>query len=272
MSILQAFLLGLLQGIAEFLPISSSGHLSLAESLLGLDDIPLLFDILLHLATLLAVVVFFWKKIWQLLCAFGRLIIRRPISNDMLAEEKNRRSFILAIFLATLVTGVLGLIVEKLLGEMPVKFVCLGFIITSFLLIASSISVRHSALPEEGKSPSAWQALFIGFAQGIGTLPGISRSGSTIASALFCGLDRTVAGEFSFLVSIPAILGAFLLELKDLSSLTEIGLSPLAVGFLTAFVCGYLALMFLMKLIKKGRLGWFALYLIPLGLAGLILL
>ena len=146
------------------------------------------------------------------------------------------------------------------------------FIITSFLLIASSISVRHSALPEEGKSPSAWQALFIGFAQGIGTLPGISRSGSTIASALFCGLDRTVAGEFSFLVSIPAILGAFLLELKDLSSLTEIGLAPLAVGFLTAFVCGYLALMFLMKLIKKGRLGWFALYLIPLGLAGLILL
>lgn len=272
MSILQAFLLGLLQGIAEFLPISSSGHLTLAKNFFGLSDIPLLFDVMLHLATLLAVVIFFWKKIWILLCTFGRLIIRRPVSNDMLSDEKNNRAFILAIVMATLVTGCLGLVVEKFLGEMPLKFVCMGFLLTSFLLISSSVSIKHTSLPEEGKSPSVWQALLIGFAQGIGTLPGISRSGSTIAGALFCGLDRTIAGEFSFLVSVPAILGAFLLELKDLSDLACIGLLPLAVGFVTAFVSGYISLLLLMKLIRRGRLEWFAVYLIPLGIAGLILL
>ncbi len=125
----------------------------------------------------------------------------------------------------------------------------------------------------EEKSPSWKQALVIGFAQGCGTLPGISRSGSTIAGSLFCGVNRAVAGEFSFIVSIPAILGAFILELKDIGEVTtSVGVEPIIAGCAAAFASGYLALTWLMKLIKKGKLEWFAAYLIPLGILGMLFL
>ena len=115
------------------------------------------------------------------------------------------------------------------------------------------------------------QAAVIGLMQGLGTLPGISRSGSTIAGALFGGLDRAAAGEYSFIVSIPAILGAFVLEVKDLDKVgTALGIVPVIAGSAAAFVSGYIALSFLMKIIKRGRLEWFAFYLIPLGIAGLL--
>jgi undecaprenyl-diphosphatase len=115
------------------------------------------------------------------------------------------------------------------------------------------------------------RSILIGLAQGFGTLPGISRSGSTIAGALISGVNRKAAGEFSFIVSIPAILGAFILELKDLGSMTDsIGALPIIFGCIASFVVGYLSLAFLMKLIRKGKLEWFAAYLIPVGILGLI--
>ena len=120
------------------------------------------------------------------------------------------------------------------------------------------------------KAPTLIQSLVIGFAQGIGTLPGISRSGSTIAGALFCGVSRSTAGEFSFIVSIPAILGAFILEAKDLGEVaSNCGIAQLVLGCAVAFASGYFALAVLMKLIKKGRLQWFAAYLVPVGIIGL---
>lgn len=296
MTLLQSVILGLLQGVAEFLPISSSGHLAIAQKLFGLEEVPLLFDVFLHLATLLAVLIFFRKKIWALLCAFGRLIARKPYKEEgaseslCAAKEKNLRSYILAIILATLVTGVMGIVVEKGIGDLPIQFVCAGLIVTACVLVASSIVEKVQAkksaekasdstqsdsdqLPSAEKSPNWWQALIIGFAQGLGTLPGISRSGSTIAGSLFCGVNRAQAGEFSFIVSIPAILGAFLLEVKDLGEVaSSVGVLPLIVGCITAFVSGYAALAWLMRLIKKGRLEWFACYLIPAGILGLIFL
>lgn len=296
MSISQGILLGLLQGVAEFLPISSSGHLSVVQHIMGLSDVPVLFDIVLHLATLAAVILFFRKKVWALLCAFGRLITRKTYSNpqfsaeENLLAEKNNRMYILAIVIATAVTGVIGVIVKKLdLDELPVKFVCAGFIVTSVLLISSSIvekirnkkvkmehidsSENISVVPVEMKSPNWWQAIVIGFAQGCGTLAGISRSGSTISGSLYCGVNRAQAGEFSFIVSIPAILGAFILELKDLGEMNEaVGILPLVFGCLAAFISGYAALSWLMKLIKKGKLEWFAAYLIPAGILGMIFL
>lgn len=298
MTVFEGIVLGVLQGIAEFLPISSSGHLALAQNLFGLEEVPLLFDVFLHLATLLAVVLFFWKKIWYLLCAFGRLIARRPApvevknadgsktvlnEQDALAKEKNLRTYILAVILATIVTGVLGIFVEKKLDDLPVKFICIGFFITSAFLIPSSlIEKKRAAKTADGsakaadayaKAPSWWQSLIIGFAQGIGTLPGISRSGSTIAGSLFCGVDRAEAGEFSFIVSIPAILGAFILEVKDIGEVaSSIGAAPVIAGCAAAFASGYLALTWLMKLIRKGKLEWFACYLIPAGILGLIFL
>ncbi|MBR4385506.1 MAG: undecaprenyl-diphosphate phosphatase [Treponema sp.] len=277
MSILQSILLGALQGLAEFLPISSSGHLAIAQKLFGLEDLPLLFDVFLHLATLCAVVLFFWKKIWKLLCTFARLVFRRPAPEGISeAEEKNSRSYILAVILTTLVTGVIGIAVEKLLPSLSIKFVCAGFIVTAFLLILSALVAKRQKQNADGsekKAPSKVQALIIGLAQGFGTLPGISRSGSTIAGALSCGVNRQVAGEYSFIASIPAILGAFILEAKDLGEVSSsIGILPVVAGCVTAFAVGYLSLALLMKIIKKGKLEWFACYLIPAGILGLLFL
>lgn len=287
MSIIQSVLLGILQGIAEFLPISSSGHLALVQALFNLDDVPLLYDVILHLATLLAVVIYFRVKIWKLLCCFGRWIARRPV--PQLQQETEEQDFlcgndalgrktIIAIIFATLVTGIIGIFTSKLIPELPLKVTCAGFIVTAALLVFSSVweKKRNSASEQEPaidkkQGITIIQSLFIGFMQGVGTLPGISRSGSTIAGAQLAGVDRKAAGEFSFIVSIPAILGAFILEAKDLDKVgASVGAGAVAAGFIAAFAAGYISLALLMKLIRKGKLEWFAAYLVPLGILGLI--
>ena len=276
MSIFQAIILGVLQGIAEFLPISSSGHLAVAQKLFGLSDVPLLFDVMLHLATLAAVILYFRKKIARLFVILFRWILRKPIQTtdetDLLTgtDELGRKT-ILAVIFATIVTGAIGVVTSKLIPEMPIKVTCAGFLFTACLLIFSSLWAKKHDKPLETKGISIFQALFIGFMQGVGTLPGVSRSGSTIAGAQLAGVNRAAAGEFSFIVSIPAILGAFVLEAKDLGEISsQIGALPVFCGCLAAFAWGYLSLSILMKLIRKGKLEWFACYLVPLGVFGLI--
>lgn len=278
MTVFQSFVLGLLQGIAEFLPISSSGHLVIAQKLFNLDEVPLLFDIFLHLGTLFAVVLFFWKKIWALLKVLWRWISRKPApetteENLLYRTDKAGRNTIIAVLITTVITGIIGIVTSKLISDnLPIAFVFAGFIVTSILLVVSDIIEKHNATKENSSEGiSILQAIVIGFLQGLGTLPGISRSGSTVAGALFSKVDRKVAGEYSFLVSIPAILGAFVLELKDLDQITEkIGVLPLVVGCLTAAIVGYGALWIFMKLFKKGKLQLFALYLIPVAILGFI--
>lgn len=284
MTVLQGFLLGILQGVAEFLPISSSGHLALAQSLFGLEDVPLLYDIFLHMATLLAVTIYFWPKIWALLKCFGRWITKKQKSdnqvqiseNDLLCPtDKIGQKTIIAIILTTAITGAFGVVTSKLIPDLGVKFVCGGFLVTSALLIISSIMEKRQFAkgPNEFTGISIKQSIIIGIMQGFGTLPGISRSGSTIAGALFGGVNRSLAGEFSFIVSIPAILGAFILELKDLGQMSSsIGAAPIIAGCISSFAVGYFSLSVLMKIIKKGKLQWFAAYLIPAGILGLIFL
>ena len=284
MTVLQGFLLGILQGVAEFLPISSSGHLALAQSLFGLEDVPLLYDIFLHMATLLAVTIYFWPKIWALLKCFGRWITKKQKSdnqvqiseNDLLCPtDKIGQKTIIAIILTTAITGAFGIFTSKLIPDLGVKFVCGGFLVTSALLIISSIMEKRQSAkgPNEVTGISIKQSIIIGIMQGFGTLPGISRSGSTIAGALFGGVNRSLAGEFSFIVSIPAILGAFILELKDLGQMSSsIGAAPIIAGCISSFAVGYFSLSVLMKIIKKGKLQWFAAYLIPAGILGLIFL
>ncbi len=283
MTILQSIFLGALQGIAEFLPISSSGHLAIAQSLFGLEEVPLLFDVFLHLATLAAVCLYFRKKIWTLLKCFGRWIARRPLIQEtgfdkedvLCGTDEIGRKTIVAIILSTIITGAIGVVTSKLIPELPVKVICCGFLVTSALLIISALIEKKAAENpvNENTGISKKQSLFIGFMQGVGTLPGISRSGSTIAGALLCKVDRKAAGEYSFIISIPAILGAFILELKDLGDVSEtVGALPLIIGCLTAFVIGYLSLALLMTTIKKGKLQWFACYLIPAAILGFIFL
>lgn len=290
MSILQSIFLGILQGIAEFLPISSSGHLAIAQHLFNLKEIPLLFDVMLHLATLLAVIIYFRKKIAKLMQAFFRLFFNRKAgksdnadsfsdsenSDGLTGNDRLSQKTIVAIIIATFITGVIGIATSKFIPEMPVKVICAGFILTALLLIISDLlqkkrSSGNCAGNGDYTGISAKQAAVIGLMQGVGTLPGVSRSGSTITGALLSGVKRSDAGEFSFIVSIPAIFAAFLLEAKDLGEVaSSIGFVPLLCGCVAAFVSGFAALAWLMKLIKKGRLVWFSAYLIPLGLAGLL--
>lgn len=305
MTVIQGLLLGFLQGVAEFLPISSSGHLTLIQQLFGLEEVPVLFDVFLHLATLAAVVLYFRKKIWNLLKVFGRFITRKPRPEgtenpeDLLTgTDFAGRKTILAIIITTVITAALGILTSKMLPELPVKVTCAGFLITAFFLIISYVISDKKMFPrryrrfgfaksepaavevnetdtQEAQKPkgiSIFQSIVIGIMQGLGTLPGISRSGSTIAGALYSGVDKKAAGDYSFLVSIPAILGAFILEVKDLGKINQIvGPAPVIAGCATAFAVGYISLALLMKIIRKGKLQWFAAYLIPLGIAGLFL-
>lgn len=285
MSVFQSIFLGILQGIAEFLPISSSGHLAVAQRLFALEDVPLLFDIFLHLATLGAVILFFHKTIIRLFCVLGRWLTRKSRE-----EDKSDLSMIVALFLGTFITGVIGIFFSDIVPTIPEKIICGGFIVTALILILSDFvdsknQKKREALGTQNdekvvatdgsvagaQTVKPWQGLLIGFAQGLGVLPGISRSGSTIAGALLCGVDRKIAGEFSFLLSIPAILGAFILELKDFGSMSSsIGVGAVIAGCVAAFLSGFFALSVLMKIIKKGHLQWFALYLIPVGILGII--
>ncbi len=292
MTILQSVVLGLVQGIAEFLPVSSSGHLSVVRHLFGLSEVPLLFDVMLHLATLLAVVIYFRKVIGRLFMILFRAIGQKgepmnsePITDAKIAtlapNEQAGRYTIIMIIMTTIVTGAIGMVTSKLIKNISLTYICIGFLVTAGLLVASSVVDKIRCLHRAAMNGvsgdrhltgiSWWQALIIGFAQGVGTLPGISRSGSTIAGALFSGVDRRTAGDYSFIVSIPAILGAFILELKDLDAVADsVGLLPLLAGCGVAFVSGYLALSWLMGIIRRGHLEWFAAYLIPLGVLGLI--
>ncbi len=281
MTIIEGIVLGLLQGLTEFLPVSSSGHLVFAQKLFGLQNVPLLFSVFLHLATLLAVLIFFRKQIIELIIVLYRWVFNKQLpgidtqmglyehANKML-EEKAKRQMIISLIVATIVTGVMGLGISTVLPDLPITFVYAGFIVTGIILILSGrVAPKINKDDKQLSYVKPTQGFVIGLVQGIGVFPGISRSGITISGGIICGLNRNIAGEFSFLLSIPAILGAFLLEVKDLEGVASgIGFVPIIAGCITAFISGFFALSVLMKLIRKGKLEFFAYYLIPLAIIG----
>ncbi|GAB4365489.1 MAG: undecaprenyl-diphosphatase UppP [Spirochaetales bacterium] len=264
MTYLQAILLGAFQGFTEFLPVSSSGHLVLLQHLFGLEDVPLLFDVFLHLATLGVVGIVFREKILQI----GRgcyWIVRRKSFEGK--EEVQR--IILVLILSTLCTGLLGIPLKSWVEQANPKLVFFFFILTAILLLLAGTRKGHRSYRELNIA----DGIVIGVAQGLGVLPGVSRSGITISAGLARGLDRSIAGEYSFLLSIPAILGALVLTLKDLSSLgAHVSLGVLVAGMGSAFCAGFLAIKLLLKTVQGGHLGWFAVYLLPLGLIGILFL
>lgn len=261
MTVLQAVLLGLLQGVTEFLPVSSSGHLVLARAVMGLEEIPLLFDVLLHVATLVVVIGVFRRRVWGILAALGRFTLRRTTEDD-----KPYLALALKLVAASAVTAVLGLGISTLeIREEP------GMV--SALLLATAVVLAATAFARGSRSLEdiGWgRSLLMGAAQGLGVFPGISRAGATIGSGLLSGLDRKAAGEFSFLLSIPAVGGAFLLTLKDAAELgSAVPLGSLAAGFVAALAAGYASLKLLLWLISDGRLWIFVLYLVPVGIWGI---
>jgi undecaprenyl-diphosphatase len=266
MSAVQSLALGALQGLSEFLPISSSGHLLLARRLMGLGEVPVLYDVLLHVATLVVVIVVFRRRIGRILASFGRWVAGRSVEQD--AEDLR---LLLCLLLATAVTAVVGFVVDRLEPRilvypklLAVFFLATGLILLATLLFRGERGYRQLGIPA---------ALLVGLAQGIGALPAVSRSGITIAASLACGLEREKAGEFAFLLAIPAILGALLLKLRELGTLeAQVGPVPLAVGFLASFAVGLASLALLLRIVRRGRLAFFSIYLIPLSVAAFFLL
>ncbi len=273
MSLLSSILLGLVQGIAEFLPISSSGHLAIAEHLLnvsGATEIPDFFDVLLHLGTLVAVFVAYWSDIRDMILELisGVRDLARRNTPDPIPPA---RRMILLIIVGTLplflVLPVKDL-VEGLSDNM--YFVAGALLVTGCLLFASD-RVRHGRKTE--RSATLIDVLIVGVAQAIATCPGISRSGTTITAGCFVGFERKFAVRFSFLLSIPAILGANILSLKDAAEagIDWASVPVYLVGVAVSAVVGYVCIRLLKMIAAKGRFGWFAYYCWFAGAATLLL-
>ena len=274
MSLLSSILLGLIQGLAEFLPISSSGHLAIAEHFLGQAGVPAtpdFFDVLLHLGTLVAVFAAYWQDIRDMIVELidgVRDLVRGTTPNPI----PPARRMILLIIVGTLPLFVVLPVkdlVEGLSGN--IYFVAGALIVTGFLLFASD-RVKKGRKTE--RSAKLLDVLLVGIAQAIATCPGISRSGTAITAGCFVGFDRKFAVRFSFLLSIPAVLGANILTLKDAIQENSIIVSDIPVylvGVAVAAVVGYICIRLLKMIADKGKFGWFAYYCWAVGLIVLAL-
>ncbi len=268
MNVLQSAVLGLIQGLGEFLPISSSGHLLLARFIMGIQgespDVQSAFkvlDILLHVGTLIPLLIIFWKDWLDML--------RHPVRNKTL----------LYLIVASVPTLLVYIAAKKLFPAVDGFavfdsgwFLGASFLITAlFLLLCDAVASRR---PASGKNVGFFNAVVMGFFQGIGLIPGVSRSGSTILGGVLSGLDKKKAASFSFMMSAPAILGSLIMEGKDAlesGELKNIEILPVAVGILVAAVSGFLALRFMLRIISTVPLARFALYLALLGVVFLVL-
>ena len=250
MTVFKAILLGILQGATEFLPVSSSGHLFLAQKMLGLTEPELAFDILLHLGTLLAVFLFLRREIFDIL---GSLSRRYP---DLRTGAWGRRDLLLLV-VSSVPTAIIGYAFHDAV-ETGVTLLGVGFrylVLTTFLLI-SNLRFRHKMDPDRIE---LWEAAVIGIMQGAAVFPGLSRSGSTISLALVLGIGASRSAKYSFFISLPAILGAALLHLHQGASVLPRVL-PSVLGFLFAFAVGYISLLFVERLVTRGRFLRFAPY------------
>ncbi len=264
-------LLAVVQGITEFLPVSSSGHLRVLAAFFGVKDPQTLFDVMLHVGTLAAVFFVYRTLFGRLIYASYHTIIRRK---KRFADDPDAR-LVVYTCIAMVPTGVIGLTLASALEARSSSLVLVGsaLIVNGFiLLLLRSLTIGRraaSAGPRRGLDAMTLKdALIIGTAQGFGAIRGISRSGSTITAGLMTGLNQEAAASFSFLLSVPAILGALVLQLKD-GGLDGMDLGMAAAGAVIAAVVGTLALLWLLKLLRKGQLHHFAWYCFALGLASI---
>lgn len=270
MNTFQALLMGLLQGLTEYLPVSSSGHLTIASTLFGIDgEENMLFTIMVHVATVLSTIVILGGEIWKIIKGmFGPLNAGAKGLNCLNPDQH----YVLNILVSMIPIGIVGVFfkdqVEAIFGSgMTIVGICL--LVTALLLTFS-----YYARPRERESISLGHAFIIGLAQAIAVLPGLSRSGSTIATGLMLGEKKSNMAQFSFLMVIPPILGEALLDVlkmvKGASLGAEIGWMPLTVGFLAAFISGCVACKWMIGIVKKGKLIYFAYYCAIAGVISLL--
>jgi len=268
---LYVIILGIVQGLTEFLPVSSSGHLVLLQNFFGFHEPELLFDSSVHMGTLIAVCVVFRRDIQTLLGALIRIPTSLKSSTDLrtlYAESENIR-FLWLIVMGNIPTILIGLFFHQMSEHLfgTVWIVGSMLILTGIFLWLSRF---FSPLGRTIDQMNVKDALAIGFVQGAAILPGISRSGATISMALFLGLDRELAGRYSFLLSIPAIFGAWLLNSTSSTVQTDMSVGSILSGAVVAGIVGYSALVILLRIVKRGRLYLFAPYCWLIGVSALV--
>jgi undecaprenyl-diphosphatase len=273
-NIFEAAFLGFIQAITEFLPISSSGHLVLFHHLFGEKEPQLVFDVAVHCGTLLAVFIYFWRDIMNLILDVlaGTAELLQGQSWTAVNIRNPHFKFFLLLIVASIPTGLMGIYFKDFFESLfsSLLAVGFGFWITTLIVWLTQFQAQPNRQAGQMKY---WHALIVGIFQGIAITPGISRSGSTIAAGIFCGLDRPFAARFSFILSIPAILAASVLELKDAFEAAE-KIPPilsLVVGTAVAAVTGYLVIRFLLRVLTFGHFHRFAYYTLGAGALCLIL-
>ena len=265
MNVIDTVILGIVQGLTEFLPVSSSAHLVLVSNLLGLKKPEILLDVSLHAGTLLAVCLFLRNDIWRMATELLHGRFKGPYA-----------CMAWMAVAATIPTAAIGFAFKDRFEQMFASVAAVGglLIVTGFILLlptlAEAIARKRRVTTARRTSVGLATALTVGVAQGLAIMPGISRSGSTMCAGLLCGLDREVAGRFSFLLSIPAIVGALVVQLHS-KELAHVGVGPLLGGVAAAAVVGFLALGVAMRVIKQGRLYVFSPYCWAVGLAAILL-
>ena len=269
MSIFESIVLGLVQGLTEFLPVSSSGHLTLGKAIFGIETSDLSFEIIVHAATVLSTIVVFRKEIWNLLSGFFKF------------KYNDETDYIFKIVISMIPVGIVGVCfkdyVEQIFGS-GILVVGIMLILTAFLLfISEKISARVSAkaaAPSSRNGLSYGKAFVIGIAQAFAVLPGLSRSGSTIATGLMLGVRKEDIAKFSFLMVLVPILGEAFLELVGGSfSAAQTGISSAALicGGITAFVSGFIACKWMISIVKKAKLWIFSVYCLIVGVVSIVL-
>lgn len=267
MSPVTGLLLGLVQGLTEFLPVSSSGHLVLVEYLLGVRSASVAFEVVLHLATVLAAMIVLRPELGRILAFLASSLGVRWVSLRSDELREGQRLFV-AMVIGTIPAAVAGLFFKPQIEtyfDSP-RFVGFALLFTGVVLLSTRMA------PRGGRQIDAGSALVVGLAQAIALLPGVSRSGMTISSGLFAGVSRERVVRFSFLLSLPAILGASILELRHDATLAGIPPATLITAVVAAFVSGYVAMQLLLRVVSSGRLTIFAVYCLAVGLAALFLL
>lgn len=262
MNSLEALILGLIQGLTEFLPVSSSGHLAIGKALFGIHTADLSFEVAVHAATVLATIVVFRKEILQLLSGLFKLQYNSETKYILMIAVSMIPVFVVGVFFKDYVESIFGSGLIVVGGAL---------IVTSILLALSEYIPKHCTKGGEGKPVTYKSAFIIGIAQAIAVIPGLSRSGSTIATGLLCGVKKSEVAQFSFLMVLVPIIGeTFLDAVSGEFAMSSVGGLQLAIGFVAAFVSGLFACRFMIAIVKLAKLKWFALYCFIIGLASLI--
>jgi len=264
MGYVEAIILAVIQGLTEFLPVSSSGHLVLAQQWFGqFSEKHLLYDVMLHMATVTAILLYFWQDLLTL----GRGYVGLPTEPGSMFQGCERQT-IHYVLLASVPTAIIGLSVESIGFSILAKpsLVAAMFLVTGVILWVA----RGGASARTAREMRPWDALLIGLIQGAAVLPGISRSGSTIAGGIFLGLDRELATRFSLLISIPAIVGATLLEVGKVFGQSHEAMGTYVVGMGVAALVGYWSIGVILRLVRHNHFYLFSYYLWPLGIGILL--